>query len=89
MSALWPASSTEYEAVVDDLQETLGKANNLAGLLRTPVANLAGKENRSLKALAERWLHHLRAKALESASGIYDAESPPATPVPEAKQNAG
>ena len=80
MSALWPASSTEYEAAADHLQETLGKANNLAVLLRTPVANLEGKENRWLKALAERWLDHLRVKALEAASGIYDAESPPATP---------
>ena len=97
MNALWPDSNAKYEAAMRDLQDTLGKANNVAVLLRTPVANLAGKENGALKALAERWLDRLRAKALDAATDIYDAESPPATPevvpearvVPAARQNAG
>ena len=74
MATLWPANSEGYQTAVHDLQETLGDANNVAVLLRTVDWSGIGP----LRELAARWRDHLRGKALEAATRIYAATSPPA-----------
>ena len=71
MAALWPANSERYQDAMQDLQETLGDANNVAVLLQTVDWSGIG----SLRELAERWRDHLRGKALKAATRIYAARS--------------